>query len=281
MRRERIFLLISLGANLVLLWALFASRHQSAHAQTELAAMQRELARQAATVADLESAAKTRLTSQPATVLDAELVELARLRNEVTRLRNEQRAVALATNNPAARRTLATVPTPVASSSPITKVTSTVSAQVPLGHVLALGGWAGPEPGQRIVGFITPATDASTPGQVLLQTHLVTLPDRLLDRLGLQELRTDQPASQSSAGLDPARLAALLKLAEQQTGVSILSVPRVVTNNGQAAQVSVTQALPDGTQTGPVLKLTPTLDATGTSVRLDVGLELNLPAPKP
>lgn len=206
------------------------------------------------------------------------MLELARLRNEVTRLRNEQRAAAV-TNSVAARRPAA--PAPAVSPSParpITKLTSTVSAQVPLGHALAIGGWAGLEPGQRVVGFITPATVADSPGAVLLETRLVSLPDRLLDRLGLQDLRTDEAGSQSAAGLDPARLAALLKLAEQETGVSILSSPRVLTPNGQPATVSVTQTQPDGTHTGPIIKLTPTLDATGSSVRLDVGLELNLPA---
>ncbi len=279
MRRERILLFISLGVNVVLIGALLATRHQSTQAQAELAAIQREFARQAAVVADLESAAKRRATSQPPAVLDAELVELARLRNEVTRLRNAQRTADLATNTPPARRAPATLPTPVTPSPPVTKLTSTVSAQVPLGQALALGGWAGAELGQRIIGFITPATDVNAPGQVLLQTHLLTVPDRLLDRLGLQDLRTDQAASQATAGLDPARLAALLKLAHQQTGVSVLSTPRVLTANGQAAQISVTQAQPDGTQTGPVINLTPTLDAAGTSVRLDVGLELNLPVP--
>lgn len=279
MRRERILLFISLGVNVVLIGALLATRHQSTQAQAELAAIQREFARQAAVVADLESAAKRRATSQPPAVLDAELVELARLRNEVTRLRNAQRTADLATNTPPAHRAPATLPTPVTPSPPVTKLTSTVSAQVPLGQALALGGWAGSELGQRIIGFITPATDVNAPGQVLLQTHLLTVPDRLLDRLGLQDLRTDQAASQATAGLDPARLAALLKLADQQTGVSVLSTPRVLTANGQAAQISVTQAQPDGTQTGPVINLTPTLDAAGTSVRLDVGLELNLPVP--
>lgn len=248
-----------------------------------------ELARQ--TLKELQAcAAKERAANKPA-LSEAEVLELARLRNEVTRLRNEQRT-ASQTNTPAARRAPSAAPSPaLATPPPVTKLTSTVTAQVPLGHALAVGGWAGQEPGQRVIGFITPVTvdaagfitpaaAAGAPGQVLLQTHLLTIPDRLLDRLGLQDLRTDQPSSQASAGLDAARLAALLKLAEQEPGVSILSAPRVLTTSGRAAQISVTQAHPDGTHTGPVISLTPTLDAAGTAVRLDVGLELNLPMPK-
>ncbi len=275
MRRERLLLLLSLTANVLLLATLFYGLNQLARARVVGAKERQQSDRLWKRVNELESAAKAAAPNKPA-LSDSEVLELARLRNEVTRLRNEQRTATL-TNSPSVRRPTTPPPTSPPLASPVTKLTSTVSAQMPLGHALALGGWAGPEPGQRIVGFITPATDASIPGQVFLQTHLVTIPDRLLDRLGLQDLRTDQPVSQSAAGLDPARLAALLKLAEGQTGVSILGAPRVVTNSGQDAQVSVAQIQPDGTQTGPVLKLTPTLDATGTSVRLDVGLEWSLP----
>ena len=279
MRRERLLLLLSLTANALLLAGLLYVLSQLARAKSVgwKQHLQSEMLHKR--VGELEAATKAASASPPA-LTDAELLELARLRNEVTRLRTEQRAVALS-NSTAARRPPTPQPTSPPPSQSVTKLTGTVSAQVQLGHALALGGWAGSEPGQRIVGFITPSTDASSPGQVLLQTQLLTIPDRLLDRLGLQDLRTDQAGSPSAAGLDPARLAALLKLAEQEAGVSTLSAPRVLTANGQAATVSVTQAQPDGTYTGPVIKLTPTLDTTGTSVRLDVGLELKLPTPKP
>lgn len=279
-RGQRILLLGSLGGNLLLLLALLSSHHRSARIQAELAASQREQSRQMAILSELESAAKSQPASKPS-LSDSELVELARLRNEVTRLRGEQRAAA-PTNSPSVRRSPVPAPTPVPAAPPVTKLTSTVTAQVPLGHALAIGGWTGAEPGQRIVGFITPATDANAPGQVLLQTHLVTIPDRLLDRLGLQDLRTGENSSQAAAGLDSARLAALLKLADQTAGVSVLSAPRVLTGNGQVAQISLRQSQPDGTEFGPAISLNPTLDATGSSVRLEVGVELNLaPAKQP
>jgi hypothetical protein len=279
-RGQRILLLGSLGGNLLLLLALLSAHHRSGRIQAELAASQREQSRQMVILSELESAAKSQPASKPS-LSDSELVELARLRNEVTRLRGEQRAAA-PTNSPSVRRSPVPAPTPVPAAPPVTKLTSTVTAQVPLGHALAIGGWTGAEPGQRIVGFITPATDANAPGQVLLQTHLVTIPDRLLDRLGLQDLRTGENSSQAAAGLDSARLAALLKLADQTAGVSVLSAPRVLTGNGQVAQISLRQSQPDGTEFGPAISLNPTLDATGSSVRLEVGVELNLaPAKQP
>lgn len=279
-RGQRILLLGSLGGNLLLLLALLSAHHRSGRIQAELAASQREQSRQMVILSELESAAKSQPASKPS-LSDSELVELARLRNEVTRLRGEQRAAA-PTNSPSVRRSPVPAPAPVPTAPPVTKLTSTVTAQVPLGHALAIGGWTGAEPGQRIVGFITPATDANAPGQVLLQTHLVTIPDRLLDRLGLQDLRTGENSSQAAAGLDSARLAALLKLADQTAGVSVLSAPRVLTGNGQVAQISLRQSQPDGTEFGPAISLNPTLDATGSSVRLEVGVELNLaPAKQP
>ena len=279
-RGQRILLLGSLGGNLLLLLALLSAHHRSGRIQAELAASQREQSRQMVILSELESAAKSQPASKPS-LSDSELVELARLRNEVTRLRGEQRAAA-PTNSPSVRRSPVPAPAPVPTAPPVTKLTSTVTAQVPLGHALAIGGWTGAEPGQRIVGFVTPATDANAPGQVLLQTHLVTIPDRLLDRLGLQDLRTGENSSQAAAGLDSARLAALLKLADQTAGVSVLSAPRVLTGNGQVAQISLRQSQPDGTEFGPAISLNPTLDATGSSVRLEVGVELNLaPAKQP
>ncbi len=278
MRTERLLLIASVGLNLGLAVALYHQRvaHRAlAEAFADEGTRHKQLKRE-----HQELLTKPGPASNASA--DADQLELARLRNEVTRLRNEQRA-ALAANSAAARRPAAPAPASAPSANPpkAAKLTSNVSAQVTFGHALALGGWPGPEPGQRILSFVTPTTVADAPGQVLLETQLVTLPDRLLDRLGLQNLRTDQADSQSAAGLDSARLAALLRLAEQESGVVILSSPRVITTDGRAAQVAVTQAQPDGSHTGPVINLTPTLEPNGQAVRLDVGVELNLPVPKP
>lgn len=276
MRRPRIILCVSIAANLALavcVWFLLASlKNERAESWGAIARLRQQ-------ITELE-AVKTQpaATSAPS---DADQLELARLRNEVTRLRAEQRAAAVAATNAAARRSAPAAPPLEASSPPapaVRKLTSQTQVNLPLGQTLALGGWPGAEPGERILSFITPTTDPAAPGTVLVQSHLISVPDRLLDRLGLQDLRTGESASQAAAALDPARFAALLKFAEGENGVSVLSAPRVLTGNGRAAQVAVTQAHPDGTQTGPVLNLTPTLDAAGSNVRLEVNLEFTLPA---
>ncbi|MEQ2007163.1 MAG: hypothetical protein ABMA26_10215, partial [Limisphaerales bacterium] len=205
MRREKLlqYLAVVVLSVCVVFWFSAMEKLRAARALFADGNREAEQARQ--TLKELQAyAAKERAANKPA-LSDAEVLELARLRSEVTRLRTEQRAVAL-TNSVAARRPPAPAPALPPPSQPVTKLTSAVSAQLPLGHALALGGWAGPEPGQRIVGFVTPTTVADSPGAVVLQTQLISIPDRLLDRLGLQDLRTDQAGSQSAAGLDPARL---------------------------------------------------------------------------
>ncbi len=285
MRCERILLWVSLTANLLLALALMAFVGKLKLSEVHAASERRKSEELLQLAKEAESTARSPAATKPA-LADAEQLELARLRNEVTRLRTELRA---ATNAPAGKPPAARPPAsapPRAEAAPppaaVRKLTSQTQVNLPLGQTLALGGWPGYQPGERILSFITPTTDPAAPGSVLVQSHLVSVPDRLLDRLGLQDLRTGENASTSAAALDPARFAALLKFAEGETGVSVLSAPRVLTQSGQQAQVSVVQAHADGTQTGPVLNLTPTLDASGANVRLDVNLEMNLPAgPRP
>lgn len=275
MRTERRLLLASVALNLGLAVLLFLQRRE----QHTLAATLAAQAREHQLLKQTHEASLLKPAAAPAVVSDADALELARLRNEVTRLRGDLRVAAAATNALATAR-VAPAAAPVPPSAPaIRQVTAHVNVQLPLGQTLAMGGWAGERPGDRIISFITPSTDPAAPGSVAVQSHLVSVPDRLLDRLGLQDLRTEEAVSQAATTLDPARLAALLKFAEREEGVSVLSAPRVLTLSGRAAEVSVRRVLRDGGEIGPLLKLTPTLDPAGSNVLLQVGLELNLAQP--
>lgn len=276
MRTERLLLIASVGLNLGLAFALYQQR-LSYRALGEALALEGSKLRQLKQAHE-ELLRKPSLASNSAA--DADQLEIARLRNEVTRLRGDLRTASVATNTTAPRRPLPVAPAaPTAPAPGIRQLAAKVSVQLPLGQTLAMGGWPGERPGERIISFMTPSTDPSSPGAISVQSHLITVPDRLLDRLGLQDLRTAEHSSQGTAALDPARLAALLKHAEGENGVAVLSAPRIITINGQAATISVTQAHPNGTQTGPVISLTPTLDGTGANVRLDVNLDLKLAQP--
>ncbi|MFM8470734.1 MAG: hypothetical protein ACKODH_12360 [Limisphaerales bacterium] len=276
MRQPRIILCFSIAANIALtayvlfLWdCVRAARTESGHAILAL----REQ------VKELEGAARSRPTPQPA--LDhAEVLELARLRNEVTRLRNDLHR---ATNTPTLPRAAPAAAAPSTTAPPAAEVvtfTNSISTTLLLGHSLALGGWMEPGTGKRILSFVTPQTAPDSPETVLVQMRLMSVPDALLDRLGLQGLRAELPQPGRPPSFDAAQSAALLKAVEQTEGVDLLSAPRVLARSGHGSIVSVTQENADGTHTGPVFTLTPTLDANGTVVRLDVGLELNL-AKKP
>lgn len=274
MRQPRIILCLSIAVNIALVAYVWFLRDTWKADRTESWSAVSRLRQQ---VDELESAAKSRAAVKPA-LTDSEVLELARLRNEVTRLRKELQTAAPRTAATSPRQVpSATTPAPQALPPAIQTLTTTLSANVGLGQALAIGGWDSTTAGKRIVGFITPDAEAGSPGMVTVTTRLLELPDAAMEQLGLQGLRTDQANSQLQTLFTGDQLKAILAAAEKLPGVDVLSTPRVATTSGQPAQMSVREARPDGTQTGPLINLTPTLDATGTSVRLDVGVELNLP----
>lgn len=278
MRREHLhqYLAAVVFAVCAVVWFSAMCKVRTAHAL--LADGNRELERARLELKEAQATAKSHAVNKPA-LTDAEVIELARLRNEVTQLR---KAFRVATNAPAAPRATTTIHSPPADPPPASDVvtfTNAVSTTIPLGHTLALGGWMEPGTGKRILGFVTPETSPDAPGSVLVQTRLMSVPDALLDRFDLQGLRAELPPGQPPS-FDAAQFPALLKAMEQTDGVDILSMPRVLTQNGRLAQVAVldTQA---GHTTGPSVLITPTLDASGANIRLDVGVELKLlPAAK-
>lgn len=265
MRRERFFLFLSLTVNVLLLAAFVGFLGKWKLMEFDLARALRDGEVLRTRLNEAESAAKNRAASKPA-LTETEIIELARLRSEVTRLRNDQR---VATNAPAAAAPPAVAPPPT----DVVTFTNFVSAVLPLRHSLALGGWVEPRTGKRIVGFVTPETTPEAPGSVMVQMRLMSVPDALLDRLGLQGIRAEQPAGQPPQ-FDAAQFAVLLKAMEQTDGVDILSMPRVITTSGRQAQIAVRNVQEGGPTTGPLVDIIPTLDASGTSVRLDVGVEL-------
>ncbi|NBR84226.1 MAG: hypothetical protein EBS84_00725 [Proteobacteria bacterium] len=249
-------------------------------ARAQLSDNGRELERLRQELKDLKADTLARQARPTLPDSTAEL-ELARLRNEVTRLRAEQKtASARAPSVRGPGPTAATPPVP--GPTEIYSVSADVSANVSLGQALAVGGWESQVPGRRIVGLVTPELTPDTSGAVLMTTQLIELPDGAMETFGLQGLRTALTNSATHSVFSAEQLKALLAKAHSQDGVDLLAAPRVLTMSGQAAEISVTQPNSDGIQLGPRMRLTPTLDATGTTVRLDLHLELNQErAPRP
>jgi hypothetical protein len=214
-----------------------------------------------------KAAAEKHRAPQPA-LTDAEVLELARLRNEVTRLRKEQEA---ATAKPT---TTAAVPVGT-SEQAATKVIShsvTSSANLHLGHTIALGSWFSSTPGKQIMGFLTP--ELSGEG-VMVATRIFEIPKSTLEQLGFNQFG-------NGATFTPDQFKGILQRAEQAEGTDILAMPRILTLSGREAEVAIRQRLADGTETGPIIRVTPTVDATRTAVRLDFKFELNqLPSTPP
>lgn len=267
MRRERVLLSCSIVLNLglVILMIYEGRKHRAATQMAVESRMRIEyLSRQ---LAEAEAGARKQSASQ-ASITNAEVLELARLRNEVTRLRKEQEA---ATAKPT---TTAAVPVGT-SEQAATKVIShsvTSSANLHLGNTIALGSWFSSTPGKQIMGFLTP--ELSGEG-VMVATRIFEIPKSTLEQLGFNQFG-------NGATFTPDQFKGILQRAEQAEGTDILAMPRILTLSGREAEVAIRQRLADGTETGPIIRVTPTVDATRTAVRLDFKFELNqLPSTPP
>lgn len=266
MRRERLFLWLSLFANLLLLLAFLEFMGKWKLLETQLAHERRNGDELIQRLKEAEATVKSRPANQPA-LTDAEVLELARLRNEVTRLRKEQQAAV------AKPVTAAAVPAGT-SEQAATKVVShgvTSSANIHLGHTISLGSWRSSTPGKQIMGFLTP--ELSGDG-VLVATRIFEMPKSLSEQLGFNQFG-------NGATFTPDQFKALLQRAEQAEGTDVLTMPRIITLSGREAQVAIRERLADGTETGPLIRVTPTVDATRTAVRLDFKFELNQLPPTP
>ena len=134
MRREKLFLFASVVLNLALAW-LLVTQVQQQRAATALADKQGQQV-EVLTQQLREAEARQRSPKTSSAATSDEVLELARLRNEVTRLRHEVRAV---TNAQPAKIGAAPVNSPLPSLS-VVRFTNAVTATVPLGHALVIGG---------------------------------------------------------------------------------------------------------------------------------------------
>lgn len=260
MRRNHILQLLMAVALVLCVAGWFSARSKLRDVQARLAAGQQELERSLAEAKRLQQVNAPRVTNSPA-LSDAEVLELARLRNEVTRLRSEQRAVS-------AKPATASAAPAGTSEKAATKVVSqgvTSSANIHLGHTISLGAWRSPTSGKQIMGFLTP--EISGDG-VLVATRIFEMSKSLSEQLGFNQFG-------NGATFTPDQFKGILQRAEQAEGTDVLAMPRVLTLSGREAQVAIRERLADGTETGPLIRVTPTVDATRTAVRLDFKFELS------
>ena len=262
MRREHLlqYLAAVILTVCVIGWFSAMGKLRTAHALLADGNREAEQARQTLKELQAFAAKEQRAANKPA-LSDAEILELARLRNEVTRLRTEQRATS-------AKPTAVTAAPMTPEEATATTVVShgvTSSANIQLGHTISLGVWHSTTPGKQIMGFLTP--EISGDG-VLVATRIFEMPKSVSEQLGFDQWR-------NGATFTPDQFKVILQRAEQADGTDVLTMARIITLSGREAQVAIRERQADGTESGPLIRVTPTVDATRTTVQLDFKFELN------
>lgn len=141
------------------------------------------------------------------------------------------------------------------------------------GETVVAGGWAS-APGKRVLALGTPVIDAQN-GQVTFSMQFIDAPEVAWNRLGLGNVKSDGRESWQSSTLAAGRLDTILRAARNESGVDMLSAPRVTTLDGREARISIGQdSDPNGMLT---VSLTPTLTPDRSAV--DLSLDAQLPAP--
>ena len=216
--------------------------------------------------------------SEELTRLRAEHSELLRLRGEIGRLRQQLKSQGAAYPN------LSEQTPPSAIEAPIETFTASVDAELTRAQTLVTGGWE-TSPGKRTFILIEPTlidpagnevlidpAEASRT-QILVQSKFIEVPEQALQALGLNDVAADGNESSERLVLSRDQSVRLLQTLGNSPGMDILSAPRVITLNGQQAQVSVAEEKRIGNETyqlGPSITVLPQISPTGQSIKLTV-----------
>ncbi|MFA6564176.1 MAG: hypothetical protein WCV00_19895 [Verrucomicrobiia bacterium] len=141
------------------------------------------------------------------------------------------------------------------------------------GETVVAGGWAS-GPGRRTLALGTPVIDVQS-SQVTFSMQFIDAPEAVWNRLGLGKVRSDGKESSQSSTLAAGRLDAILNAARGESGVDMLSAPRIITHDGSAARISIGQ---ESNPAGMIsINITPNLTPDRSAV--DLSLDAQLPAP--
>lgn len=212
--------------------------------------------------------------------------ELLRLRGETSQLRRQlkeeqqpKRTAPAKESPPASAATETAAP-------PVETFTANARASLGLKQTLITGGWMIPPGGKRGIVLVEPALsgDGGQPGQVVIQTKFVELPEDVLSKTGLDGLKFEGKESSSQAVLDAEQSQALINSLKETQGVNILSAPTISTQDGRQAEMKL-----GGTRTvngvtfevGPSVDVLPRLSPDGTSIDLTVTAQLRYQTPAP
>ncbi len=206
-----------------------------------------------------------------------ERAELARLRGEVSALRRQNKELTDRLKEAASRESFGNNGNPT--TTPVVSTFRTdVRANVESGQMLITGGWR-TGLGKHMLLLMAPRPNFGGDSQaVLVESHFVDVPDQVLTALGLGAIATDANESSAKEVLAAADADSIVAKLRESEGVDFISSPRVLTRNGQQAQLQVTQQrMVDGTMhtLGPVINVVPTISSDGASVDVNVVAEVN------
>jgi hypothetical protein len=206
-----------------------------------------------------------------------ERLELARLRDEVRRLRKDAASNSeIEKINPVESVSGESDRTPV--NGAVQGFSTQTTVDVPTGDSLILGGWE-TSPGQRVLIMIEPKLQEGDGTELLVQidSHFFELPEEKLESLGLDKTAGTEPDSAWLSNLSKEKLFTKLL---GRTGIDILSGPRMTILNGQRDEFSGLQSVDIGGEDysiGPSVQIMPEILENGRGVTLTVNAGIVLP----
>jgi hypothetical protein len=161
----------------------------------------------------------------------------------------------------------------------VQKFGAKIMAKFTPGQSLVMNGWRAADGKNRLV-FVTPQLIRVTQGedadayQVMINSHLVEVPDDVLDSVGMATLKSQaNGTNQPNEYLSGEKADALFRSITNTTGSGPLSSPKVLERLGQQARITIgNEAVIAGNRQtlGLRMDFSPNRSADGTS--LDVGI---------
>lgn len=199
--------------------------------------------------------------------------ELLRLRGQTAQLRREandaKAAVAHAARLAEQQAKAATALAQPTNDSPVETFAAGFSVSVPWQLTAVAGGWE-INPGKRTFLMIAPSQEADN--NIAIQTQVVEMPDNVLAENGLSSITSNGKAT-GSAILSPDRLQKLI----ETEGVSIVSRPRVLLNDGAQGQIGVNFPSEHNDKPGLTVDFIPKTTPDKQGVEIAVGTQVKVP----
>lgn len=199
--------------------------------------------------------------------------ELLRLRDEVARLRRESKSMVQKAPRPEQNTAAPEAGAPPA---PVTLYEANTRASLAPRQTLVTGGWVAPN-GKRLFLFVQPQLPEEA-GNVLLTTRIAEIPEDLLAKFGIDGFKSESQESSVSGKLNARQSEDLFQNLQDTPGVDLLAAPRVQTQFGRQAQVSMTHEQTFGGVSytlGPVIGLVAERSPETGLIDLSVAARLN------